>query len=539
MARPPRRHRSSRPRPEPLIEPSPIELVLGLLVVTIALAYLARRIGVAYPILLVLGGLGLGFLPGLPAIELEPDVIFLLLLPPILFGAGYSTPIRDFKANGRPIALLAIGLVLFTTAAVGLVANALVPELGIPAALALGAIVAPPDAVAATFIFQRLHVPRRIVTILEGESLINDASALIAYRFAVAAALGTLFSPLDAGLAFVYVGVGGVIVGLIVGAIVTEAWRRTSDPTLEIMVSLVAPFAAYLPAEALGVSGVLATVVAGLIAGRRAARVLSPSARLMGRGVWDIVIFLINGFAFILIGLQLPSIITHLAPRSASELLLLGAAISLTAIVARIAWVYPATYLPRRLSARIRAREPYPPKNAVFVVSWAGMRGAVSLAAALALPRAVPERELLIFLTFCVIFATLVGQGLSLPWLIRRLRVATGSGAETEEATARLAAVEAAMTRLDGLAEEFPGHVELVDQLRARFEHELSHVPGPIEGPRDESEEELLDHLEIRNAVLAAEREAIIGLRDSGVIGDQVLHRIERDLDLEALRSGA
>jgi monovalent cation/hydrogen antiporter len=522
-----------------LIHLNPIELVLGLLVVAIALAYAARRIGIAYPILLVLGGLVLGFLPGLPAIELEPEVVFLLLLPPILFAAGYSTPIRDFKANARPIGLLAIGLVLFTMAAVGIVANALVPELGIAAALALGAIVAPPDAVAATAIFQRLHVPRRVVTILEGESLINDATALIAYRFAVMAALGSLFSPVEAVLAFLFAATVGVAVGLVVGWIVTESWRRTSDPTLEIMVSLVGPFAAYLPAETLGASGVLATVVAGLIAGRRAARALSPSARLMGRGVWDIVIFLINGFAFILIGLQLPGILNHLAPRSALELIGLGVAISLTAIVARILWVFPATYLPRRFSLRIRARDPYPPPNAVFVVSWAGMRGAVSLAAALALPRDFPERELVIFLTFCVILATLVGQGLSLPSLIRRLRVVAGAPVETEETTARLAAVDAAMTRLNGLAEEFPGHLELVDQMRARYSHEIGHVPNAVEGPRDESEEELLEHLEIRNAVLAAQREAVIQLRDGGVISDEVLRRIERDLDLEALRSGA
>jgi CPA1 family monovalent cation:H+ antiporter len=520
-----------------VIELSPIELVLGLLVVAIALAYVARRIGVAYPILLVLGGLALGFLPGLPAVELEPDVVFLLLLPPILFGAGYSTPIRDFKANARPIALLAIGLVLFTTVVVGFTANALLPELGLPAALALGAIVAPPDAVAATSIFQRLHVPRRVVTILEGESLINDASALIAYRFAVVAALGGMFSPVEASIAFVYVSVAGVAIGLVVGWIVTEAWRRTSDPTLEIMVSLLAPFAAYLPAETLGVSGVLAAVVAGLVAGRRAARALSPSARLMGHGVWNIVVFLINGFAFILIGLQLSAIAGHLAPRSATELRFLGGAISLAAIVARMVWVFPATYLPRYLSARVRARDPYPPPNAVFVVSWAGMRGAVSLAAALALPRDFPERDLLIFLTFCVIAATLVGQGLSLPWLIRRLRVVGGSVAETEETTARLAAADAAMVRLNGLAEEFPGHLELVEQLRARFSHDIGHVPSAVEGVRDDSELELLEHMEIRNAVVAAQREAVIQLRDSGVIGDEILRRVERDLDLEALRS--
>lgn len=524
---------------------SPIELVLGLFVVAVALAYVARWIGVAYPILLVLGGLVLGvleiaFLPGMPTIELEPDVVFLLLLPPILFGAGYSTPIRDIKANARPIALLAVGLVLFTTAAVGLVTHLLLPGMNLFAAFALGAIVAPPDAVAATAIFRRIGAHRRVVTILEGESLMNDATALIAYRFAVAAITTGTFSWAGAGFAFIYVGLGGVVVGIVVGVLVTEAWRRTSDPTLEIMVSLLAPFAAYLPAEALGLSGVLAAVVAGLIAGRRAARVLSPDARLMGRGVWEIVIFVINGFAFILIGLQLPSVVAHLAPRTAAELIGLGVAISLTVIIARIVWVFPATYLPRRMSARIRARDPYPPRRAVFVVSWAGMRGAVSLAAALALPidPRLPERDLLIFLAFCVILATLVGQGLSLPWLIRRLGVVASLGPDTEDARARQAAVEAAVARLTELAEEYPGHVELVDQLRARYDHEAAHAWPQSGAPLDDAERESLDHMEIRNAVLSAEREAVIGLRDDGIIGDDVLHRIERDLDLEALRSG-
>jgi len=524
------------------MEISPIELVLGLLVVAVALGYAARRIGVAYPILLLLGGLVLGFIPGLPAIELEPDLVFLLLLPPILFGAGYSTPIRDFKANARAIGLLAIGLVLFTTVAVGLVAQLVVPGLPAAAAFTLGAIVAPPDAVAATSIFRRLGVPRRVVTILEGESLINDASALIAYRIGIAVALGGVFSVGEAGLEFVRVGIGGIVVGLVVGWVLTEAWRRTADPTLEIMISLLAPFVAYLPAEALGVSGVLAAVVAGLIAGRRAARVLSPTARLMGRGVWDIVIFTINGFAFMLIGLQLPSILASLAAYSPLTLAGWGLAISLTVIVARIVWVFPATYVPRRLSARIRASDPYPSPRAVFVVSWAGMRGAVSLAAALALPlepKPFPERDLVIFLTFCVIVATLVGQGLSLPWVVRRLGVVATDGQDTEEAHARLAAVEAALTRLDDLEVEFPGHKELVDQLRSRYEHEAGHVWPHPEGPRDDEEQELLDHLEIRNAVLAAERDAIIALRDDGIIGDEVLTRIERDLDLEALRSGA
>jgi CPA1 family monovalent cation:H+ antiporter len=518
-----------------------IELVVGLLVVAVALGYVARWIGVAYPILLLLGGLVLGFLPGVPTVELEPDLVFLLLLPPILFGAAYSTPIRDFKANLRPIGLLAIGLVLFTTVVVATVAVAIIPGLPWPAAIALGAIVAPPDAVAATSIFRKLGVHRRIVTILEGESLINDASALVTYRYAVSIAMGLVaFSLVDAVVNFVVVDVGGIVVGIIVGVVLTVAWRRTTDPTLEIMISLLAPFAAFLPAEALHLSGVLAAVTAGLIAGRRAARALSPSARLMGRGVWEIMSFTINGFAFLLIGLQLPAILSALSEEPPAQLLAWGVAISLAAILARIVWVFPATYLPRRLSAKIRARDPSPRPQAVFVVAWAGMRGAVSLAAALALPLdpPFPQRDLMIFLTFCVIVATLVGQGLTLPWLIRRMGVMATQGTETEEARARLAASDAALARLVDLQDEYPGHRELIDQLRSRFEHESNHVFGP-ESPRDEAERELLEHMEIRNAVLEAQREAVIGLRDDGVISDEVLTEVQRDLDLEALRSGA
>ena len=523
------------------MEISPIELVIGLLVVAVALGYVARRIGVAYPILLLLGGLILGFLPGLPTIELDPDLVFLLLLPPILFGAGYSTPIRDFKANARPIALLAIGLVAFTTLVVGIVAQTVIPGMPGAAAFALGAIVAPPDAVAATAVFRRLGVHRRIVTILEGESLVNDATAITLYRFAILAAAGQVFTAVDAGVQFVVIGVGGILVGVVVGIVITEAWKRTSDPTLEIMVSLLAPFAAYLPAEALGVSGVLATVVAGLIAGRRAARVLSPSARLMGTGVWNIVTYTINGFAFMLIGLQLPAIVVALTAYSTSELLTWAVVISATVILARIVWVFPATYLPRRLSGKIRTSDPTPPWRAVFVVSWAGMRGAVSLAAALALPLTppFPQRDLVIFLTFCVIVATLVGQGLTLPFVVRRLGVTEVTGPDAEESRARIAATEAALQRLTDLETEYPTHKPLIDNLRERYEHEASHQGPDGDGPRDEEELELLEHKEIRDAVLDAEREAVIRLRDDGIIGDDALARVQRDLDLESLREGA
>ena len=522
-----------------------IELVLLLLVIATVLAYVARRIGVAYPILLVLGGLVVGFvlnaIPDLPSVQMPPDLIFLLFLPPILFGSGYSTPIRDFKANARSIGSLAIGLVLFTTVIVGVVMGLLVPSLQWGPAFALGAIVAPPDAVAATSVMRRLGVPRKVVTILEGESLVNDASALILYRVAVAAVLTGSFSALAAGMSFFVVGIGGIAVGVVVGWLVTSAWRRTGDPTLEIVLSLIAPIAAYLAADALGFSGVLATVTAGLIAGRRAARALSPDGRVIGNGVWALLYFLINSFVFMLVGLQLPLILHGLSAYDAPTLIGLGVAVSLTVIVTRIVWVFPATYLPRRFSARIRANEVRPPVGAVAVVAWAGMRGAVSLAAALALPllpASFPERNLIIYLTFCVILATLVGQGLSLPWLIDRLGLVAGTGVEREEARARQVAIEAAMGRLEGLAVEYADHAELIDQLRARYEHEAEHAWPEDGADINDADRERVDHQAIRLAVVEAQREAVIGLRDDNWIGDEALHRVERDLDLEALRSG-
>ena len=518
---------------------TPVELIFVLFALAIGLSYLARRLHIADPILLLLGGLLVGLIPDLPDVELDPEVVFVLFLPPILFGAAYFTPIRDFKANARPILLLAVGLVLFTTAIVGVVANALIPGMSLAAALTLGAIVAPPDAVAATAIFQRLHVPRRIVTILEGESLINDASSLIAYRAASAVAMGAAtFSLAQSSVSFVVVGVGGVLVGVAIGKVVTRALYRTGDPTLEIVVTLIAPATAYLAAELIGVSGVLATVVAGLITGQRAARVLSPDARLLGLGAWRTVIWAINAFVFMLIGLQLPSILAGLSDVPTTDLLRYGVVVSVTVIVARFVWVFPATYLPPYLSARIRDREPAPSPRSVIVLSWAGMRGVVSLAAALGLHPDFPQRSLILFLTFCVILATLVGQGLTLPWLIRRLGVVSSTeAAESEEMHARLAAVEAALGRLEGLKLDYPDHVPLIEQLRSDLEHEASHVMPSPGTALDEAEQELLDHRSIRAALLLAQREAVISLRDTGVINDQTLRLIERDLDLEALRA--
>jgi monovalent cation/hydrogen antiporter len=518
-----------------------IELVFLMLVVAIAMSYLARRFRIAEPILLLAGGVALGLVPDLPRVELAPDLVFLLFLPPILFAAAYFTPIRDFRANARSILLLAVGLVLFTTFVVGSVVQVLIPGIEPAVAFTLGAIVAPPDAVAATAIFRRMGVPRRIVTILEGESLINDASSLIAYRAASAVALGLAsFSVVGSSIDFLVVALGGIAVGALIGLVITGTLQKTGDPLLEIVVTLIAPATAYLAAEQFGLSGVLATVVAGLITGRRAARVLSPDARLLGSGAWQIVIWAINAFVFLFIGLQLPTILAGLSTVPTQDLIRYAVIVSLTVIVARFVWVFPATYLPRFLSAKLRARDPAPPARAVAVVAWAGMRGVVSLAAALALAPEFPERALILYLTFCVIVATLVGQGLTLPWLIRRLGVtSTGDGLEAEETHARLVAADAALARLEELRLEYPGHLPLIDQIRDSLEHEVTHVSPGEDVAVDEAEQEQLDHRAIRVAVLLAQREAVIQLRDQRVINDETLRRIEVELDLEAVRTGA
>ncbi len=518
-----------------------IELLLALLIAATALAIVARRLGIPYPILLVLGGLAIGFIPGLPTVELAPDVVFLLFLPPILFGAGFFTSIRDLRANLRPILLLAVGLVLFTTVVVAAVAQALVPDLPLAAAFALGAIVAPPDAVAATTVFERLGVPRRIVTILEGESLLNDATALVAYRFAVIAGTVGGFSLVDAGSTFVVASVGGILLGLAIGAVTAWAVGRVNDPVFSVVLTFLAPLVAYLAAVNFPyqLSGVLCTVAAGIYLGRKAPRLMSSEVRLSGVSAWQILLFLINGSVFILIGLQLPTVLSGLAGYSPAELIGLAVAVSAATILARIVWVFPATYLPRLLSAKIRERDPAPPRRAVALIAWAGMRGVVSLAAALALPIEFPDRNLVIFLTFAVILATLVGQGLTLPFLIDRLGIDDGRGVtDREEAYAQLVAADAALGRLDQLAAEWPGHMELIDRLKAQYDDRTRHaqVRKHPEEADEEAEQELIEHREIRTSVLEAEREALLTLRERGAISDEVYRVVERDLDLEELR---
>jgi monovalent cation/hydrogen antiporter len=512
-----------------------IELVLLLLVLVTALTIIARRLTVPYPIVMVLGGLVLSTIPGLPEFELPPDLVFFVFLPPLLFAGGYFTSIREFKANLRPIVTLAFGLVIFTAAIVAVVAYWLVPSLGWAGAFALGAIVSPPDAVAATAIFQRVGVPRRIVTILEGESLVNDATALVIYRFAVAAVAAGTFSLIDAGMSFVVVLIGGVAVGLVVGFAGEWLLANIRDTAIAVTITLLAPYAAYLGAESIGVSGVLATVVAGLLS-RRATRRSSSDVRVVATGAWQILLFLLNGLVFMLIGLQLPSVLRGLTA-DLSHVATVTAAVCAAVVIARIVWVYPASYLPRLIPAVAR-HDPNPPWQAVFVVGWSGLRGVVSLAAALALPASFPERDLILFLVFAVILVTLVGQGLTLPLVIKKLGVVSTADASHDEVHARGLTTEAAVARLEELRGQWPGHIELIDQLRDRYAHRARHDEQHHEDG-GAAEQELLEHGVIRREVIDAERRAALDLYERGVITEQVLRRLERDLDLEDLRMEA
>jgi Na+/H+ antiporter len=523
----------------PFRDTSQLELLLAVFLLVAGLTVVAGRIDIPYPILMTLGGLLLGLVPDLPRLDLAPELVFLLILPPILFGAAFFTSPRELWRNARPIGLLAIGLVLVTTVAVAVVVHALVPDMGWAPAFALGAIVSPPDAVAATAIAQRLGLPPRLVTILEGESLVNDATALTAFRLAVAAAGFGTFSLVEAAGTFVFVSVGGVVIGLVVGWIVVQIEARLNDPPVEVLVSLLAPVAAWLPAEGIHVSGVLAVVTAGIVLGRAAPRVMSSDTRILGSGVWQMLIYTLNGLVFVLIGLQLPSIIEAISEgRSASDLILLALAVCTTVVLVRLAWVFPATYVPRWLIPRVQARDPVPDPRVVAILGWSGMRGVVSLAGILTLGHDFPSRDLLVFLTFSVILVTLVGQGLSLPFIIRRLGIGDDGSVQHEAIHAREASIEAALGRLEELAEEWPDHLELIDQMRARFTHAEEHLEHDHEAEgAPEPDQEQIEHEAIRRSVIGAQRVAIIDLRDRGVIGDAALRRVERDLDLEELRA--
>jgi CPA1 family monovalent cation:H+ antiporter len=515
-----------------------IEIIVGLFVLVGALAWAATRLKVSYPIFLVIGGLAISFVPGLPNVTLHPDVVFLVFLPPLLYYAALLTSWRDFKANLRPISLLAIGLVLFTTCAVAAVAHWAVPDLSWAAAFVLGAIVSPPDAVAATAVTQRLRVPRRVITILEGESLVNDASALVAYRVALAAVVGGSFSLGGATVQFLVASVGGVVVGLAAGMLLAWVRPRIHDDSVEATFSLLTPYVAYLPAEWLHVSSVLSVVTCGLYIARRLDQITSARVRLRAFAAWEILIFLLNGLVFILIGLQLARIAAAQPAASLRRAAGYAALISAVAIAVRMLWVFPATYLPRMLFRSVRERDPAPPWRNVFVIAWTGMRGVVSLAAALALPltleHGVPfaRRDLIIFITFGVILVTLVLQGLTLPAVIRWLRLEDlGDARDDEEVMARYLAALAAVERLERVRAAY-------DERVAYFSRQLNPAGdgAAAAATMDPADMACETTEQMQREAIAAERQMVIRLRDQGTVGDEVLRRIQAELDHEESR---
>jgi CPA1 family monovalent cation:H+ antiporter len=521
-----------------------VEIFVGMLLVVAALAWLARRIHIAYPILFVIGGLALALIPGVPRVTLNPELVFLFFLPPLLFPAALFTSWRDFRENLRPISLLAVGLVLLTIVVIAFLAHHFM-NLPLAAGFVLGAIVSPPDAIAATAIADRLRIPRRIVTVLEGESLVNDATALVAYRFAIMAVVTGAFSLSQAGLKFLIVAVGGIAFGLAIGWLAAAFHKRVQDPPIEITVNLLTPFAAYLPAERLGISGVLAVVSAGLYLGWKLPEVTDYQTRLDSRPVWDTVEFMLNGMVFILIGLQLPTVVKAASSDDLTKGQLIADAliISLAVIVVRIAWVFPATYLPRMLSKRLRKCDPAPSWKHVSIVAWTGMRGVVSLAAALALPlqRAdgtpFPGRDLILFLSFVIILATLVVQGLSLPPLIRWLGVEDDDSLEKEERKARLTANKAALGRLQEIAEKDPAKADALKRLRIEYEDRIRQLELP-DSNRTGRQLRLfsVEYERLSREGLKQERLTILQLRNQDVINDEVLRHIQQDIDLAEAR---
>jgi CPA1 family monovalent cation:H+ antiporter len=519
-------------------------LIAGLLVAVAGLSALARRLSVPYPIVLVLGGALLGFVPGLPEVRLDPEVVLLVFLPPILYGESVFANFGDFRANLRALTLSAVGLVLATMCAVAWAAHALVPGLPWAAAFVLGAIVSPTDPLAATTIMRRLDAPRRLLSAIEGEGLFNDATALVAYRVAVAAVVAGSFSLAEAGLRFVLGALGGVAIGIAVGWVVAEIRKHTTDAQVSVTISLLSGYAAFVPADAIGASGILATVAAGIYMGIRGPGILPARTRLQGYFVWDILDFLINATLFVLIGLQLRAVVSGLSGQPATTLVVYALAVTGAVVGTRLAWFFTVPYLIRAIDRRPAQRARRVGARWRLVMAWSGMRGVVSLVVALALPHATgagdgfPKRDLIVFLTFSVILFTLVVQGLSLPALIRRLGVSDGGAEADEEVRARLVATKAAIAQLDALAGEEWTRDETVEWMRALYEYRKRRFAaraGKIED--DEGyENRSLVYQQMVQLVLGAQREALLRMRGDGELSNEAMNRILRELDLEESR---
>jgi monovalent cation/hydrogen antiporter len=511
-----------------------IQILLLLLAVLVAVAILARRLNVAPSILLVIAGIGLAFIPGLPSIELAPELVLLVILPPLLYSAAVAMSWREFRFNLRPIFLLAFGAVVFTTCAVAVAAHYVI---GLPWAVGflLGAIVSPPDAVAPLAVARRLRLPRRLLLVLEGEGVANDATALILYRFAVVAVSTGTFAFGEAAGAFAAIVVGEIIWGIAVGWLSLRLRRWVRDPRVEITLSVMTPYIAYWVPEHLGGSGVLATVAAGLYVSWKGPLLIPSATRLQGIFFWDLIIYLIEGFVFLVVGLQARTLLGRIEAYSLRDLAVAVALVTIIVIVARFVWVFPAVYLPRWLNPSLARRDPSPPWEQAFVLAFVGVRGVVSLAAALAIPfltaggEVFPHRDLILFVTFGVIVVTLVGQGLMLPAVIRWLGLAKDAKVERvneleAELAARQDAIEAAHRRMEELLASREIPAEVAELLRQRHDHRRRQLVG------DELRETVA---ELKLDLLQVEREFLFQLLREGRITDEARRRLERELDLE------
>jgi Na+/H+ antiporter len=507
-----------------------IESILVLLLAAALLVRVADFGKISAPIVLVLGGLAIAFVPGLPDVELEPDTIFLVFLPPLVYAAGWRSSPLELKTVMRPLALLSVGLVFVTAAVVAVVAHALVPGLSWAEAAILGAVLAPTDAPAATAIFRRLGAPERVRLLVEGESMINDGTALVLYRIAVGVATGGAFSLGGASLEFLVVAAGGIVAGLAVGVLSDLVIRRQSEVDLAIMLSVLTAYGAYIGAEELHVSGILAAVVAGLYAGYRSPHSLDADVRLSAVAFWNALVFGLEIALFVLLGLQLPEIVDTLNEQTSSgvvELLVPVAAIAAASIAVRLAFVF---------AMRGDAGETVGER---FAVGWSGMRGAVSLAAALAVPLSVDGRPQIIFLTFALILITIVGQGLSLPFIVRALKLEVPRRWSDEEAVARMEAAQSALDRVDELEAEERASEKQLQRLRDLYRARFRMCQAVLGGEDPEAaarEQRIADYGELRRELIGIEREELLALRRAGRLGNETMRQIERDLDLEEAR---
>ncbi|GHO46864.1 Na+/H+ antiporter [Ktedonospora formicarum] len=520
-----------------------VETILALLAVMLILVAIAHKLGIPEPILLVTGGLAISLVPGLPRVTLEPDIVFVLFLPPIIQLSAYDTSMRDFRTNLRSIGLMAIGLVLASMIAVAVIAHMLIPSLPWPAAFVLGAIVAPPDAVAASSIAKRFRLPRIIVTVLEGESLLNDATSLVAYRTAVVAVVTGAFSMWQAGGEFLLSSLGGIAIGIAGGFVVTPFFRRlANDVPVYLTFTFLSGFAVYLLADALHASGVLAVIALGLFYAQPRFSTMTPVLRIQGTAIWEMVVFLLNGMIFILIGLQLRGVVERLAEAHISLISAVVYAIVVCFVLAavRMIWVFPGAYL-GRIGGKVQ-RE-VPPWQHILIVGWTGMRGIVSLASALALPLVIeggapfPQRDLIIFITFVIILVTIIGQGLSLPLLIRWLKITTDGSEEREKHKARLKVALSAQTRLHELVEQELITKEFALKMKKRYASRVQLHTARYHGERDEEAEVHSTKVaQLEQDLLEVELDALVRLRNEEWISDEVMRRVQQELDFEWLR---